>query len=513
VIRISGGWVDGFSRRTDDPGLETVLDGAAGGTVLTVFAEGEVSFTGFAIQGGGAGRSTAGGVFLSAGGSASLQFFENTIRENRVTAAGPVSGGGLVGEASGGGRLSIRDNLFARNAAISTAGVATDGGAAIGARDESVVEVVRNRFVDNEVRSPVLAMASALSVGVEGSAQAEVEGNVLGGNRAAGGPGGGFTALRLRSSAGAGTASRLFARRNQVIANPTDPPGQQVEMHALGKGAVLVLGDSVIARGSGRAISALATDGGSLSLVNLTVTGHPGGGVGAHGEPIHVTNTILFDNGSALEGPAIESHNLTGVDPMFVNPEAHDFRLSFRSPAVDAGDNTAPFLGTLDVYGDGRISNGVVDVGAAETSTPCRVLSSSPFVDRSAPACTCLSDPGLRQTRCGFFVPDFFLVMIAPFPLPPDPAPVTWTIHPWMPIAGPYEMRAEAYLDGQWVPQTWLGPSARRLKDGKDVAERFSVQAGKDRTPLRTTLEYRRRGAQGPSSVTMEILLPEPRTK
>jgi hypothetical protein len=514
VIKISGGWVDGFSRRTDDPTVQTVLDGEALGTVLTIVTGGHVSLAGFVITGGLAGRSAAGGVFLSARGGA-IELFGNTIRENRVTSAESVSGGGLVAGASRGGRLSIRDNLFERNAAVSTAGMATHGGANISGGDGSFVEVVGNRFFDNEVRSPELAMVSALNVSAWDSAQVNVDLNLFRDNRAIGGRFGAFTALRLQAGGTAGTGSRLFARRNQVLGNPTESPGQQVEMHAHGKGAVLLLGDSVVARGSGGGITTNIGDGATVHLTNLTVTDHPQYGVATFGDPPHVTNTILFDDGTALQGTVLASHNLQDVDPQFVDPAADDYRLSFGSPAVDAGDNGAPFLGTLDVYGGTRIANGVVDVGADESpaasegSTPCLILSSSVFVDRSAPACTCLSDAGLRQTRCGFFVPDFFLVMLAPFPLPPDPAPVTWTIHPWMPMGGPYQMKAEARIDGQWVAQDWLGPVAQGLKDGQPVVEPFKIAPARTgRTPFRTTLQYLRPDEQSLSSLTMEILLP-----
>jgi hypothetical protein len=515
AIRLSGGWVEGFSRRTDDPALETVLDGEAGGTVVTIVTEGHVSLTGFVVTGGLAGRSAAGGVFVSARGAGTVELFGNTIRENRVTSAESVSGGGLVAGASRGGRLSIRNNLFERNAAVSTAAMATQGGANISAWDESFVEVVGNRFFGNEVRSPELAMVSALAVSVAGSAQGHVDLNFVRGNRAIGGRFGAFSALRLQAS----SAARLFARRNQVLGNPTEFPGQQVEMHAHGKGAILLFGDGVVARGSGGGITTNIGDGGTVHLTNLTVTNHPQYGVATFGDPPRVTNTILFDDGTALQGTVLASHNLEDVDPLFVDPAADDYRLSFSSPAVDAGETGAPFLGTLDVYGGTRVANGVIDIGADELpvasgDTPCQILSSSVPIDRSVPACRCLSDVGLRQTRCGFFVPDFFLVMLAPFPLPPDPAPVTWTIHPWMPMAGPYQMKAEARIDGQWVPQDWLGPVAQGLKDGQLVVEPFKVAApSTGRTPFRTTLQYLRPDEKSLSSVTMEILLPAAETK
>ena len=63
---------------------------------------------------------------------------------------------------------------------------------------------------------------------------------------------------------------------------------------------------------------------------------------------------------SAVDG----SGRCGGTDPIFVDPNANDFRLNPSSPAVDAGSDGAA-MGTLDLAGNGRII-GTVDVGAYE---------------------------------------------------------------------------------------------------------------------------------------------------
>ncbi len=70
--------------------------------------------------------------------------------------------------------------------------------------------------------------------------------------------------------------------------------------------------------------------------------------------------TVIIDyNGwfSANERFDNEAHPIIGTDPMFVNPDAGDFRLAAGSPAIDAGD---PAFGTD--YPGGRI-----DLGAYES--------------------------------------------------------------------------------------------------------------------------------------------------
>jgi hypothetical protein len=522
-ITLTGGWLADFSARTDDPSRPTIIDAGSTGTVVTIHTTGYVAVTGFVITGGLA-PSSGGGVFINARRFGDVHLFGNVIRSNRVVSPEAVDGGGLVAGAWDGGYLSIRDNLFERNAAVSSAAMAERGGANVFGTDASYLEVVDNRFFDNEVRAPEVAMVSALAVGVSGSAVGYVDRNIMRNNRASTGRvGGGFSAFRLFASTGAdGERPQLFARQNQVLGNPTDDAGQQVELHAFGKGTILALTDSVVARGNGGAITTNVGDGGALYLTNLTVTGHPSYGIFSFGSAPYVSNTILFDDGTAIDGPALESHNLKDVDPLFLSPGADNYRLDFGSPAIDRGDNRAAFLGTLDVYGGPRIENGVVDIGADEAPAsfghgepPCLILPSGIVLDRSVPACRCFSDRTLLETHCGFFLPGLFLDMELPFPLPPgDPVPVNWTIHPWMSVAGPYRMQAEARIDGKWVPQAWLGPTAKELKEGQLVVEPFRLQpAAKGLTPFRTTLRYLLPGQKTPTSVGLEVLLPAPEGK
>ena len=147
----------------------------------------------------------------------------------------------------------------------------------------------------------------------------------------------------------------------------------------------------------------LYVDGAAARVINCTFLGnssHDGGGGIAHygpvpSEPMEISNCVLWDNwsgtsaGSALwldtsasvsvsysdiEGGQSEVHVEDGctlewgdgnidADPLFVDPdgpddnpntwEDNDYRLSPGSPCIDAGDNTAVPLDTLDLDGDG----------------------------------------------------------------------------------------------------------------------------------------------------------------
>ncbi len=120
-------------------------------------------------------------------------------------------------------------------------------------------------------------------------------------------------------------------------------------------------------------------------------TGHAGttaGGVYALGGAI--TNSIVWNNENR-EASSIsdvyasdlnrfaytcasdlihgENHNIT-VDPMFVDPDAGDYRLQHGSPAIDTGINQPWMIEAVDLDGAPRILMGTVDMGCYETVPP-----------------------------------------------------------------------------------------------------------------------------------------------
>ena len=71
--------------------------------------------------------------------------------------------------------------------------------------------------------------------------------------------------------------------------------------------------------------------------------------------------------GSYFASPIdIDPSNLDNTDPLFVDPENGDFRLSADSPCINVGDNNAPDLPKTDILGNARIAEGIVDLGAYE---------------------------------------------------------------------------------------------------------------------------------------------------
>lgn len=94
-------------------------------------------------------------------------------------------------------------------------------------------------------------------------------------------------------------------------------------------------------------------------------------GIGDHIFPARLTMSysdvrgkkasIHIDRGFALHwGPG-----MMDADPLFVDPDRGDFRLTAESPCKDMGDNSAVTEPT-DFEGDPRIKDGTVDLGADE---------------------------------------------------------------------------------------------------------------------------------------------------
>jgi hypothetical protein len=267
-----------------------------------------------------------------------------------------------------------------------------------------------------------------------------------------------------------------------------------------------------VAQSDAAGVKATATDGGSVFLTNLTITDHGGIGLLASGSGgvVTITNTLVFGNHPEhyIAGLVTQDHDLFGVDPLFVKPAGGDYRVELLSPALEAGNNRpASGLGPEDLAGDLRLQGRIVDVGAYETHSGCRVLAGGMAPDDNF--CRCASDPDMREVRCGFRLPDVFLELR--FPLTPDVGvglPAAWAIVPRRDLPGPYSIVAALRVGAQWKTQTWLGHGGVSLRRDEPVTEPFRVelpQAGP--LPLRTTLRYTRSG-ETPREVQVEVLLP-----
>jgi hypothetical protein len=365
---VSGGWNTAFTKRTVGP--SSTLDGGAAGIVLLIENRGgAVQVDGFVIQNGaapsGGGVSlepvltgtaelsncvvednvterSGGGIFAVVQQSSFVTVRDCAVRGNAVSALADqsVSGGGLqvVGMDEGG--FSIHHTVIEENQAFSDGGQVTGGGVFLQLEDASSGD-----FSDNEIRANE-SLGAGSRLGSAG-------------------------ALWLISAA----TGSLDARRNIWADSLSESPDGTEQLFLLATGtSSLLLTDSIVARGSDRGIVALNQDSATIRLTNLTVTDHPGIGIFRSSPivpaaPCSVYNSIVYQNGGEIDTPGAEvGSNLIGVDPHFVDAAGGDYDLGAPSPARDQGDNEPPGgLGPLDVYGNERVLNGVVDIGAIES--------------------------------------------------------------------------------------------------------------------------------------------------
>jgi hypothetical protein len=499
-LRVSGGWYGGFTLRSGPEA--TVLDGGGTGPVVRVRAHGDASFdlANFSITGS---TSPDGAVEVLAWDTADVHVRDSVVRDNHVTASHCLAAG-MSGWVDSAAELDISGNRFTDNAVTMPPGGSVPHSTALTVSGGGHVRIASNRMTGNKA-------AAGTNVASIWSGSADVADNVIRANGTFASP---FaSALYIQSE-------RVVARRNEIAHNKAF-----AQVGLLSWGSSIVVGDSLVAAGPYRGIEAQGMCDG-IHLTNVTVTLNAGVGLSTEacgGSEPTLTNSILFGNGGELDGAVATSHSLIGVDPEFFDGPGEDVRLAASSRAVDAGSSAPPEgeLGSLDLANRPRVQGRAVDLGAFENPAgepaACRVLdwqSGLPVwpVPADSHACRCFVDQGLQELNCGFMLPDIFLSLRGPLTWDLGKSlPLQWTIDPFTDVKGPYGMSADVRANGKWVPQPWQGPTEPELKQGKLVVEPFAVTLPKEgRGELRTRLEYSRVGAPAPSSLAVEVVLPEP---
>lgn len=334
-------------------------------------------------------------------------FLLNLVLANGRSTSG--SGGALEAEVFGSGHLHLFEVTIQQSTALAPAGFARGGCAHIRAYDQAQVHLHQSRFIqcqalaqagDGEggalylaldveahlfgwmlaiVQSHVFGSGSALGAGmfadVDGDAILAIAGTFFHDNFFDAGLLGDGSALVLRNGSSGSFGAPLAIvessdlRRNL---NLTGIPGSSQALLLPALGGTLVLRDSLVLEGDdgGVRIGHL-TPGAQAGLSNLTVSGHPGTGITAFDQNDSVYNTIAFGNGTeaTLAPDVATSHNLIGVDPMFIDAAAGNYSLQYLSPAIDAGNNHPPHgLSGLDAFVQTRVFNHWVDIGALEAT-------------------------------------------------------------------------------------------------------------------------------------------------
>ena len=544
---IRGGWELTFRVRSLDPAA-TVVDGGGSGRPFELeISGGRLQIEGFTITNGLA-TFDPGGSFpsdLPEGGGvraeltrgAKLFLVNNHIRGNRALNAPPGSGyayahgGGVLANLQGASELTLRRNLITENLAASDNNESTGvgGGLWVRAVDGTRVLVQDNRIEENATRANnEQNTGSGVYIHLDNDASGVFHGNTVARNRAerAGTSGGnvGIGGALWLSHDSSGT---LDVRRNRWLDNTGSGSSiDQVDLLSNANGTIFFT-DSLVAGGDAAGVNALAFDESSLHLTNLTVTGNVTNGILAGGDPsatLTLFNSVLFRNGTDLftgsGSPGVVA-NLIGIDPLFRDPAAGDYRLSSGSPAIDAGRNPlvpAERLGVHDLDGNARVANGVVDQGAYETGAgpgggrerPCGVIAGpSTPIPRWAPVCLCFSDRSIREFRCRLSHPDLALELRVPLPLDlGEPFGLEWVVWPQGAMAG---LRLEVELPAGMEALEQKPPHLLKLvsKPGELARAKLAVEVVEklDAYPIGARLTT---PAAGPDQLPIDLLLDLP---
>ncbi|MBR0505665.1 MAG: hypothetical protein IJJ84_09680, partial [Kiritimatiellae bacterium] len=119
------------------------------------------------------------------------------------------------------------------------------------------------------------------------------------------------------------------------------------------------------------------------TIANNVSAGYPGGAYYSH-----LKNCIVYGNtarsgyseyneigscqnetlSTGISDDIMAQSNLIGVDPWFIDAANGDYRLTAGSPAIDVGENVpqVSYAGALDLAGERRIKNSIIDYGCYE---------------------------------------------------------------------------------------------------------------------------------------------------
>jgi len=382
TVTLLGGWDGGFTTR--DPILyPTTLDAQRNGRVVYISGNISPTIDGFIVTGGNASdepiNAGRGGGIYSEDASPIIQ--NNVIISNVASISPTVGSGGGIYLYGASASVLISDNLIISNTA-NTIAQGKGGGLILIA---SAATVSGNTFQGNVAGATSNSMGGGLATL---GTPAVVSGNLIQGNKAtpAGtGFGGGFYtqfgAVTLSGNiiiSNAAQYGALTFEQNASITLTNNVVAQNVGGGVFVRGnatyplAGTLLHNTITQNGNeGVYVGFYSSGYSTLALTNNIIVSHMTG-IYAYQDinnsnVVTATHTLFYGNSTDTSGSTITSTNeITGSDPLFVDPAGWDYHIRADSPAVDAG-TAVPWL-TTDIDGDPRPwpAGGDYDIGADE---------------------------------------------------------------------------------------------------------------------------------------------------
>lgn len=385
-ITLYGGW-DGTTTTPvvrDPKTYPTTLDGEGQRRVVYISENIAPTLDGFIVTGGNASNALAnaghgGGIYsYNANPIITNNVITNNIAYTSTTSFG--FGGGFYLESASASAL-VSGNLIIGNA-TNPIGRGKGGGLAM---YHSAAIVSSNTFQDNVAGSTANSQGGGLYLY---SSPTLVSKNLFRDNKASSssseGFGGGFYtqfgAVTLSGNTIVSNAAQYGAVTFQHNTNVTltnniiaqNPAGGVFIRGSASYPFAGILVHNTIAQNGQEGIYAGWYDSGysTLTLTNNIIVSHTTG-IYAYPDPnpnvVIATHTLFYGNGTDTDGSTITSTDeITGSDPLFIDPAGWDYHLQAGSPAINAG-TAVPWL-TADIDGDARPwpTGGNYDIGADE---------------------------------------------------------------------------------------------------------------------------------------------------
>jgi hypothetical protein len=340
----------------------TIIDGGAANSVVTfITGEGANSIlNGFTITNGNA--SEGGGILVSS----SPAITNNVIHANQ--------GCNGIGIGIGFGAPLIQGNTISNNSQSGCSGGI--GGGGISVRGESSgTRIIGNVIANNSMTGSGIG-GGGISLFAAGGPI--IQNNIFTGNNG-GIQGGG---IAIANNASPQIVDNLF------IHNTASSGGGLGWLVPMSTPGILLL-NNTIADNTAMQGSGIFADGFDSTAVfqNNLIIGTPGiiaafcGTFNSTVTPNFVSDDVFTTGATPYGGNCTDqtgTHGNISVDPLFTNPAVDDFHVQPGSPAINAGNSTAPIpLPAMDLEGNPRSMNGKVDIGAYEFTTTTTNVSST----------------------------------------------------------------------------------------------------------------------------------------